>query len=101
MKLLDLFRSAENCEAEYGVLGLTIYVAETPRIDDLVDQAGIFVQRYRTLNVCSLAVLIEDYEVVPTKQSPHYTVVLPSATSDELEKVRRCFLAIDNPLFRG
>ncbi|MGA8724130.1 MAG: hypothetical protein WB565_03760 [Acidimicrobiales bacterium] len=97
MRSTDLLRSARKCEAEYGVPGLTIYIAEVPDIVDLIDQAGRFVQQYSVVQICSLAVL-EDYEVVPTGKAPHYTLVLPSTSEDQFDRLRQCFLAIPNPL---
>jgi hypothetical protein len=73
-----------------------MWIAEVPRIEDLIAQAGTFISRYPRLAVCSKAVL-DGYEILPTGRSPHYTVVLPSVEPEELEKLRDCFLIIPNP----
>jgi len=93
----DLVKSAETCLTLYQVLGLTIWVAEVPRLEDLVAQTGTLISCYGQIGVCSLAVL-GDYVVAPTGQAPHYTLVLPSTSEDDLERFRSCFLIMPNPL---
>jgi hypothetical protein len=97
----DLRRSAEVCLTRYGVLGLSVSVADIRRLEELIPRARQAVQRYPNLSVCSLAV-IEDatYPVVPTFEAPHYTVILPSVDSSDLDTLRQCFLTIPNPLYK-
>jgi hypothetical protein len=98
MRISDLRRSAKTCLRDKEVLGLTVWVAEVPRLEDLVQQTGTFVSQYASIGVCSLAVLLENYEVVPTGAAPHYTVVIPSTTTEVLGQFRDCFLVMPNPL---
>jgi hypothetical protein len=70
MQESDLRKTATNCLTKHGILGITIWIAEVPSVEELVSQAGHFVKIYSRLSVCSLAVL-EDYRILPTAQAPH------------------------------
>lgn len=93
----DLRRSAEACEARFGVLGLSLWVAAVPKLDDLVAQTTPHIQKYGHLAICSLAVL-DGYNAIATGRAPHYTLVLPDTEDATLDEFRECFRIISNPL---
>jgi hypothetical protein len=93
----DLRKQAASCLTQHGILGVSAWIAEVPRLEDLVAQTGILVPKFNNLAICSLAVL-DGYEVLPTGKAPHHTIVLPGTSDEELDKLRGCFLIIPNPL---
>ncbi len=93
----DLDKTARACERVFGVLGVSVFVAEVREIEDLIAQARPIVREMPALSVCSFAALV-GFHVVPSGKAPHYTVLLPDLTEPTFELLREPFLVVPNPL---
>ncbi len=96
-----LSRSVSQCHERWGIWGFS--VLEVPDGDyDLLARLRPIVTERRQLLIADARSLIDDgFPLLPTLDSPHWTVVLAAPTAEMFERVRTHFDGpIANPSFR-
>lgn len=88
-----LRRSVDECHDRWGIWGFS--VLEVP--------GGDYEQLVRMRPIAAGESLINDgFPLLPTLDSPHWTLVLAAATSEQFERVRTHFRGpLDNPVYRS
>ena len=97
-----LSRSCEECHGRWGIWGFS--VLEVPNGDYLqLARMRPFVAQRRMIWKASGPDLVDSgFPVLPTLESPHWTVVLAEATASHFEKVRGHFVGPEeNPAWIG
>lgn len=95
-----LTRSVEECHARWGIWGFSVLEVPGGDYERLARLRPIVAER-RQLLVAQGAELIEDgFPLLPTMDSPHWTVVLAAPAAELLARVRAHFAGpIPNPAY--
>ena len=105
VKTLDdthLVRSIEECHFRWGIWGFS--VLEVPNGDfSLLARLRPIIAERKQLMVAEGRKLVEaGFPLLPTLDSPHWTVALSSPEPAQLERVRELFVGpIENPTYNG
>lgn len=96
-----LRRSVDECHDRWGVWGFSVLEVPDGDYERLAPIRPIVADR-RQLLVADAAELIEDgFPLLPTLDSPHWTVLLAAANPVQFERVRAHFRGpLDNPAYR-
>jgi len=97
-----LMRSVEQCHDRWGIWGFSVFEVPNGDYDRLARLRPIVAER-RQLLVADARALVEDgFPLLPTLDSPHWTVVLAAATAAQFNRVRAHFEGpIANPSYRA
>lgn len=97
-----LLRSVEQCHDRWGIWGLSVFEVPDGDYEQLARLRPIVAER-RQLLVADAAALVDDgFPLLPTLDSPHWTVVLAAATAAQFGRVRGHFEGpIANPSYRA
>ena len=87
----ELRKRATDAEARLGLLAQSVLL--TPESDLVhVCQSDGRVSRYGHVNLSTVARLRQaGFALLPTLDAPHYSVVLPDASPETLQRFRSCF----------
>jgi hypothetical protein len=96
-----LLRSVEQCHDRWGIWGFSVFEVPDGDYDQLARLRPIVAER-RQLLVANASELVDDgFPLLPTLDSPHWTVVLAAATAAQFGRVRMHFEGpIANPSYR-
>ena len=95
-----LRRSVEECHERWGIWGFS--VLEVPRGDynQLVRVRPIVADRRQFLIAKGSDLIDDGFPLLPTLDTPHWTVTLAAATDVQFDRVRSHFRGpLDNPAF--
>lgn len=97
-----LLRSVEQCHDRWGIWGFSVFEVPNGDYEQLARLRPIVAER-RQLLVADAAGLVDDgFPLLPTLDSPHWTVVLATATVAQFGRVRGHFEGpIANPSYRA
>ena len=104
-KTLDeshLLRSLEECHARWGIWGFS--VLEVPNGDfSLLARLRPIIMERKLFLVAEGRHLVEaGFPLLPTLDSPHWTVALSSPEPEQISRVRELFVGpIENPTYSG
>lgn len=96
-----LMRSVEQCHDRWGIWGFSVFEVPDGDYEQLARLRPIVAER-RQLLVADATELVDDgFPLLPTLDSPHWTVVLAAATAAQFSRVRAHFEGpITNPSYR-
>jgi hypothetical protein len=96
----DVRVAAQICERAHGVLGISVVSGDLPESDLL--HALPLIEHRRSVAKAVHGDLVEaGFELWPTFDAPHHTLVLPDLSDRTLQRLRAPFTIGPNPLYRG
>jgi hypothetical protein len=96
-----LLRSVSECFGRWGIWGFSVLEVPHGDIDELVRSRPIVGARRQFMVAKGASLIDAGFPRLPTLDSPHWTVVLASATTVQFERVRGHFTGpVDNPAYR-
>jgi hypothetical protein len=97
-----LFRSVEQCHERWGIWGFSVLEVPDGDYDQLARMRPIVAERRQLLVADATALIDDGFPLLPTLDSPHWTVVLAAATPALFERVRGHFEGpIANPSYQA
>lgn len=97
-----LLRSVEQCHDRWGVWGFSVLEVPNGDYGQLARLRPIVAERRQLLVADASALVADGFPLLPTLDSPHWTVLLAAATPEQFDRVRGHFEGpIANPSFRG
>ena len=95
----------QNCEmtfARWGLHGFSVFELPGGDYERLGRLVPLFVDRQWILEAAGSALVADGFPVLPTREYPHWTVVLAEPTEAQFAKVRRHFSEPkQNPVWAG
>lgn len=96
-----LRRAVADCHSRWGLWGFSVLEVPDGDFAQLARLRPIVTARRQLLVASGVELVGAGFPLLPTLDSPHWTVVLTTPTSDVFEGVRRHFRGpIPNPAFR-
>lgn len=97
----SLGRSVEECHTRWGMWGISVLEVPDGDFAKLARMRPIVTERRQLLVADGESLINDGFPLLPTLDSPHWTVVLASATWAQFESVRTHFRGpLDNPTYR-
>ena len=96
MSTTSVEESASRCLEEHGVLGISVEAVIGVSVVEAC--ASRRVRRYRVVRLSTFGRVREHFPLLPTFDTPHFTLLLPDLAETTLARLDRCFDApIPNP----
>ena len=97
-----LRRSVDECHDRWGIWGFSVLEVPGGDYEQLVRMRPIVADRRQFLVAAGESLINDGFPLLPTLDSPHWTLVLAAATSEQFERVRTHFRGpLDNPVYRS
>lgn len=97
-----LGRSVNECHDRWGMWGFSVLEVPGGDFEQLVRMRPIVADRRQFLVADGEALIGDGFPLLPTLDSPHWTVVLAAATAAQFARVRSHFRGpLDNPTYRS
>lgn len=97
-----LRRSVDECHERWGIWGFSVLEVPGGDFERLVRMRPIVADRRQFLVADGESLISDGFPLLPTLDSPHWTVVLAAATAAQFERVRAHFRGpLDNPTYRS
>ena len=98
----NLGRSCEMTFARWGLYGFSVFELPDGDYDRLGRLVPLLLERQWVLEAAGSNVLRDGFPVLPTRDHPHWTVILAEPTPTQFERVRRHFSEPKrNPVWAG
>lgn len=98
----SLRRSVDECHERWGIWGFSVLEVPGGDFERLVRMRPIVADRRQFLVADGESLIDDGFPLLPTLDSPHWTVVLATATASQFERVRAHFRGpLDNPTYRS
>jgi hypothetical protein len=95
----------QNCEvtfARWGLYGFSVFELPDGDYGRLARLVPLLVDRQWVLEAAAYALLADGFPLLPSRQYPHWTIVLAEPTSAQFARVRRHFSEPKrNPVWAG
>ena len=97
-----LRRSVDECHTRWGIWGFSVLEVPGGDFEQLVRMRPIVADRRQFLVADGESLIDAGFPLLPTMDTPHWTVVLAAATAGQFERVRAHFRGpVDNPTYRS
>jgi hypothetical protein len=97
-----LSRSVDECHDRWGIWGFSVLEVPDGDYERLARMRPIVADRRQFLVAEGSDLIGDGFPLLPTLDSPHWTVLLAAATPVQFERVRTHFRGpVDNPTFRS
>ncbi len=97
-----LRRSVDECHQRWGIWGFSVLEVPGGDFEQLVRMRPIVAARRQFLVADGESLVNDGFPLLPTLDSPHWTVVLAAATAGHFERVRTHSRGpLDNPTYRS
>jgi hypothetical protein len=96
-----LRRSITACHYRWGIWGFSVLGTPGASLDELAAIRPVVATRPRIFVAEATSLVMDGFVLLPTLESPHWTVVLADDSGEQLNRVRRHFREpLPNPAYR-